>query len=86
MRVALVYIDRYVGAISRYEFSNTVLRKTHGAVLPDDCDRPILFAAEDVHRYLSHPPGDHDLRGPSPIPGGDRPGGTPAAAEMARAA
>lgn len=88
MNGALVYLDRFVGAISRYEIvgPGEGLRRTHGAVLPLDIERPILFDAAEVARYVTNPPGDHYLRGPAPTPGGDEPGGTPAAAAMARAA
>ncbi len=79
MGTAFVITDSWKGSIRRYEHDNGVLRKTHKADVEPGEPLPITFGVELVQSWIKHAPGEFYCGPLAPVPGGDRPGGAPAA-------
>ncbi|HYA07730.1 MAG TPA: hypothetical protein VEF90_17720 [Xanthobacteraceae bacterium] len=82
MGSAFVVVDPHAGSMTRYEIGGQ-LRKTHACSAAPEIERPVEFTVELVEGFRTHPPGEFYCGPLAPVPGGDTPGGTPAAARAA---
>ena len=81
--IRIVAVDAHAGTLARHESRDGNRSRTHFFEAGEEYERPVKFDAEIISTFRTAPPSDYYLLGPAPVPGGDNPGGTPAAVRAA---